>query len=250
MRKIQFILMGWLLALSSNALEVVYQDSFDNDGLGTNTGIGGGAINKTIANHSWTDDGDATFSTSGTSYMRRAILYSENTFQSDSGFKLTVYYTTGIVGDSAAHNLSFGLISTDTDLSTYSGLNLFSVATGVYGLGANVTTDASEAKRGLNFADGSTVTSLDAAGDNVQFIAGSSTPVVIEIDADGAWTYSIDGITEASGTIAEGFDLTKSYHFVVYGQDDNGGGKSIQSVELETLAPDRTLSLIMFTGSN
>ncbi|MFC1763453.1 hypothetical protein ACFL6U_15410 [Planctomycetota bacterium] len=71
-----------------------------------------------------------------------------------------------------------------------------------------------------------------------------STPVIIEIRPGGAWSYSINGITEASGTIAGGFDLTKSYHVAVYGQDDNGGGKSIQHLALERLeAPGRRMGI-------
>jgi len=36
-----------------------------------------------------------------------------------------------------------------------------------------------------------------------------------------------------SGAVAENFDLSKNYKLVVYGQDDNGGGKEIESITLE-----------------
>ncbi|MGJ8653079.1 MAG: LamG domain-containing protein [Opitutaceae bacterium] len=221
-----------LISLSVHA-GVLYEDTFDNDGLTTNTGIGGGAANRTMQAHSWSDDGDATFNTIGTSFRRRALLYSQNTFQSDTGFKLTVNYTTGSIGDTAAHNFSFGLISSDTDLSAYTGYNPFRVNGSVYSIGANITSDGGTSTRGLNFADGSTVASLDESGTVAQFLTNASTEVVIEIGQAGLWSYSINGVVEASGQLPADFDLSKNYHVVVYGQDDNGGGKSIQSLKLE-----------------
>jgi hypothetical protein len=177
-----------------------------------------------------------TYNNVGTSYDRYAILYSTNSYQSAGGFKLTVYYTISLLDDGGANNFSFGLISTDTDLSTYSGVNPFATQTDVYSLGVNLTVN--EDMQGLNFTDGTAVTNLDQSGDNVQFLTKKSVPVVIEINQDGVWSYSINGITEATGTIAGGFDLTKSYRVVVYGQDDNGNGKSIQDVALELLKYD------------
>ncbi|MDF7801294.1 Ig-like domain-containing protein [Pontiellaceae bacterium B1224] len=235
--------------------EVLYLDHFDNDTLAVNTGgIGGGAVNNTIYGHSWTDDGDASFSENGTQFTRRALLYSDNAFQSDEGFSLTVYYTAGAVVDTAAHTLSFGLISTDTDLSAYSGYNPFGsdegVATNVYSLGASVVAAVEHGNlQGLNFTDGSSRINLDSSGDNVQFVAEVSTPVVILIGPDGAWSYSIDGIEEASGVIAGGFDLTKSYHVAVYGQDDQSY-KSVQSITLMTLAVSNSAYYVSTTGND
>jgi hypothetical protein len=88
---------------------------------------------------------------------------------------------------------------------------------------------------GLNFTDGSSRTNLDLPGDNVSFVADAATRVVIEMLPAGEWSYSINGVTEASGVIAGGFDLSSSYRVAVYGQDDDGGGKSIQDLSLELL---------------
>lgn len=52
-------------------------------------------------------------------YNYSAIMYSSQVFQSDDGFRVKVNYTTGNIGSVLGHNFSFGLISTDTDLSTY-----------------------------------------------------------------------------------------------------------------------------------
>ncbi|MDF7799542.1 hypothetical protein P4C99_08700 [Pontiellaceae bacterium B1224] len=227
------VMLSGVTAASVSA-EILYQDTFDNDSLAVNMGIGGGAANHTIQDHAWADDGNAIFVTSGTNDTGRAILYSANSFQSDSGFRLSVNYTTGFIGDEGAHNLSFGLISSDTDCSTYSGFNPFLSETGVYSIGANVIADDGTEARGLHFTDGSIRTTLDASGTRAGFKAGETCEVTIEIGIGGYWCYRIDGIYEASGVLLDEIDLSKNYQVVVYGQDDDGGGTSIQSVKLET----------------
>ncbi|MDA7863645.1 hypothetical protein N9072_00375 [bacterium] len=223
-------LTGLFLIFGSNGqAETLYQDSFDVDGLALNSaGVGGGAINKTISGHSWVDDGDASFVTSGTQSERRALLYSEQTFQSDTGFRLTVKSTTGSIEGLAGHQFSFGLVSSNTDLSAYLGFNPFAETTSISSVGVSLTTAA----RGLNLTDGSSVTSLDHSGTNAQFKMGQSSEVTIEIGVGGYWCYRIDGVYEASGILLEEIDLSKDYHVVVYGQGDDA--KSIQSIKLET----------------
>ncbi|MGJ8650349.1 MAG: LamG domain-containing protein [Opitutaceae bacterium] len=186
---------------------------------------------------------ELAYDNNGTTNQNRAISYSTESFQSDGGFKLTAYYETDHIGFQGLSNFSIGLIRVDTDLSTYTGLNPFGADATVYSLGANLTSDLGGTLRGLNFTDGSTITSLDESGTNVQFVTGASTPLVIEIDQNGAWSYSIDGIVEATGVIAGGFDLSSNYRVVVYGQDDYAAVKSIQSLELE-LKPFQVVGLI------
>ncbi|MDF7826518.1 hypothetical protein P4B35_20980 [Pontiellaceae bacterium B12227] len=199
---------------------------------------------RAIANADWsqsTTSSNLVYDNHDALYSRRALVYSTNSYRSAGGFKLTVGYTTGNISGDLSHNLSFGLISTDTDLSTYSGYNPFRVETGGYSLGVNVVANGDGSMQGLNFTDGASVTNLDISGDHVQFGEADlfetyeSNVVVIEIGPGGAWSYSINGITEASGVILSGFDLTKSYRVAVYGQDDDGNGKAIQHMSLELL---------------
>ncbi|MFC5050760.1 tandem-95 repeat protein [Rubritalea spongiae] len=179
------------------------------------------------------------YNNSGTSHSNSAIIYSTNAYRSNGGFKLTVGYTTGSIASDNAHMLSFGLVSDDTDPTTYSGGNPFFNQSNVYSLGVNIVANGGGAAQGLNFTDGSALTVLDKSGDNVQFDESSqfetreSHIVEIEIEPNGVWSYSINGIEEASGVIAGGFDLSKSYHVVAYARDDNGGGKAIQHMSLE-----------------
>lgn len=227
------VLAGMLLAGTAHAA-VVFQDTFDGDGLGVNTnGIGGGMANNTIdAPASWQENEDLVFVNNNANYQNRAIAYSTNTFQSAEGFTLVVFYTSDSVVASLQNRLSFGLVSTNTDLTAYSGFDPFAVDNSVYSIGAEVT--AAGGNQGLNFTDGSSVTNLDASGDNVQFAAGATTPVSISVLPDGFggadWEYSIDGIMEASGNMAS-FDFATAYRFAVYAQD-NEFSRSLQAVYL------------------
>jgi hypothetical protein len=226
------VLAGVLMAGTVQAM--LYQDNFDNDGLGGNSlGVGGGGANQVLdAGQAWQDNGDLWLGdnagTGGGNYEDSTLFYSTNAFQSATGLKLGVVYTDISRGTGAAGNrFGFGLISDDTDLSTLTGtgLNLFGNGAGYYSLGVNVT--GVGGTEGLNFSDGTTATNLNAA----TLPAGVPTSVIIEIDPGGAWSYSIGGVLQASGTIAGGFDLTKNYHVAVYSQDDQSI-KSVQAIML------------------
>jgi len=109
-----------------------------------------------------------------------------------------------------------------------------------YSLGINLTPQG-EDLRGLSFNNGTSSNTLDESGTkaefgtNMLFQANESNIVVIDIKKDGAWSYSINGTTEASGTIKGGFDLTKSYHVAAYARDEKGKGKAIQHLSIEKL---------------
>ncbi|MFT5131339.1 MAG: hypothetical protein ACI8W8_004975 [Rhodothermales bacterium] len=180
--------------------------------------------------------GELVYDNNGPTYTKRALIYSPQAYQSGHGFTLKVGYTTGSIGDAAAHSFSFGLIRSDTALTAYKGFNPFRVEKRVHSLGVNVA--GKPEGRGLTFTNGSNWTTLDTAGTNVQFgtqkrfQTNESNVVIIDIGGGGQWSYSINGITEASGVIAEGFDLNASYRVAVYGQDDHGGGKVVQHLSL------------------
>ena len=195
--------------------------------------MGGGAQWRQIPGRN-----EFVYDNNGDVFSRRGILYSKRAFQSDDGFTLTIGYTTGSIDNSAGHNLSFGLVSLDTDLTNYGGNNPFRAAK-VYGLGVNVA--GTPAVRGLFFNNGKTTKMLDQSGTNVEFGSDKmfriheSNVVILKIAPGGTWSYSINGITEAAGQIEGGLDLTKKYRVVIYGQDDNGDGKAIQHVSLKNV---------------
>ncbi|WP_411825238.1 PEP-CTERM sorting domain-containing protein [Luteolibacter sp. AS25] len=235
---------GFLAAGAAQAAILVYEDNFDNDTLATNAGTGGGGVSNAIKRSVWTDNGDLNLSTPGTNnFDNRAIFYSTNSFQSSEGFDLTVNYTSSSITSAGGtgNQLSFGLVSTDTDLSAYAGSNPFGVTTSVYSLGTNVIGGAGGGTQAYNFTNGTTLNQLDAAGTNASFTTDSE--VTLSFGTGGAWSYSIDGVQEASGIFAGGFDLTKSYQFVAYAQDVDFA-RAIQSVSLSAIPEPSSAALL------
>ncbi|MFC7338234.1 beta strand repeat-containing protein [Haloferula chungangensis] len=229
-----------LSALAVQAQTLVYQDFFDNDTLATNAGTGGGATNLTLrSNHLWSDNGDLTYSGANQNFQNRAIVFSDNVVQSSGGFELAVEYTMTGQANLIANMFSFGLIREDTDVAAYTEWNPFGATASVYSIGVNLI-PSQTTNKGLNFTDGSAVTILDTSGTNVDFVEGVSTPVVMTVVPDGAggadWSYSINGITEASGNIPV-FDFNQGYRFLSYAQD-NEFSRSIQLVSLSAFVSD------------
>jgi len=185
------------LASSISDDEFLYHEAFQNDGLANNAVKGGGMASVGVGGASWIEvDGKVVYDNNGTNENNRAVLYSQNSFQSNSGFVLNVKYRTGSIGDDGSHNLSFGLISDDTDLSNFDGFNPFKVESSVYSIGTNLTTDGTDG-RGFIYSNGESVSVLDQSGTQRQFFINSDrqfvtdefTEVTIEIGEGGAWCY-------------------------------------------------------------
>ncbi|CAA6677979.1 MULTISPECIES: PEP-CTERM sorting domain-containing protein [unclassified Lentimonas] len=231
---------GLVLAVAAQAQTVVYQDTFDNDTLAVNTGgTGGGLTSRALrggTGYNFEDNGIMQYNASATHYLNRAIAYNTtNSFQSTTGFELAVdYLWTSELG---ASHLGFGIVSTDTDMGAYTGLNPYSGDTSVYSFGVNTLT-------GLSFTDGSTVTNLGTAGS--LGTAATSKSVVMSVVSDGAgganWAWTLDSVDMGSGNIAV-FDFSKSFKFVAYGQDDQGD-KSIQGVTLTAVPEPSSYALL------
>ncbi len=220
-----------LLCATGLSAEILYYDAFDQDGLSENAGVGGGAISRLIDSDRWSDDGNASYESIGISDSGRALLLSENSFQSDTGFRLSLRCFTDSLKGAGGHNLSFGLIRSDQDLTSYRGFNPFAQRAGVYAMGVSVTSGRGGVGQGMYFSDGDTGRYLQNLPSKVPFKAGVPSLVTLEIEAGGYWCYRVDGQYAASGVLVEGFDLSKRYHVAIYGQ--GGGLKVIQFVKLE-----------------
>jgi hypothetical protein len=224
MDKSNFLLI--LFCLLFGISETKGQVFYDETSLNEVVSIEGGATWASSSNRGFEYNNNGT-----TNAQNRALLYSTSAYQSEDGFKLTVEYTSESIDDITGHNFSFGLISNETDLSTYAGFNPFRANETVYSIGANLTTNEAASARGLNFTNSTERVTLDESGTRTQFVANETTKVTIEIGIGGYWSYRINDVYEESGVLLEGFDLTKNYHIAVYGQSDNS--KSIQSITLE-----------------
>ena len=222
-----------LFALLSPALpaKLLFEDSFDSDSPSVNTGPGGGLTSQSNSTAAWEENGNLTFNAGGSATGRRAFAYSSQAFQSDTGFKLTAHYTLGNLADSGENSFSFGLVAADPSLAGYTGLNPIGQATTLDTFGVNLTKYLG--KQGLISTTNGTTSFVDQSGTAAQFVAGTSTEVVLEIGQDGVWSYSINGVHENSGMLPDGFDLSQSYHLIVYAQARAGTEKSFQSLKLE-----------------
>lgn len=81
---------------------------------------------------------------------------------------------------------------------------------------------------------------------NAQTISTGTHTLLIEMDTESNWSYSIDGAPATTGTIAgDGFDLTRDYQFFAYVQDYRYNKINISSVTLTTIPEPATMSLLV-----
>jgi len=219
------------IAASANAQTIVYQDSFDDDGYGTNAGIGGGLQNTGGLYADWVEtEAGITFSGGGNGGTHRNLA-TINSFDLTGGFELTVSYTVsfpnydstrfvmGVMDAALIPPVQEGPGGTDINRIT-TGLGpkaegLIDTGRIAYSYGIGFAPYTANQLNGLTFADGTTLTEIDQTQSRT---TGAHT-LVLGMDDASNWSYSIDGATPTTGTIAEtGFDYTRNYCFVVKAQ--------------------------------
>ena len=240
---------GLVLALAAASADagIVYQDKFDNDGIATNTGTGGGLARYARQGDTWVDNGQLDGNSTGAN--DRGNVYSLNSFNLSGGFKLEVTYAISDISNNNANRVNIALIDKNSipvvqDNTTYV-TQFLSGNLDKYGIGLNMTTDLGS--QGLNFANDAgagTVTLLS----NAQTISTGTHTFVLEMDTASNWSYSIDGAPATTGTIAGGFDLTRDYKFFAYVQDYRNSRIKIDSVTLTVIPEPATLALLGLGG--
>jgi len=156
-----------VIGFSSSAFSqtIVYQDTFDEDGLDVNTGIGGGGISENFNVNSdptpflWNDDddGDEGLSTGfpAGSGGQITTFRSENSFNVTNGFTLEVVFdmASNVAGSPFNSNhLSFGLASRDSDGASnlFESNNFTPVADAIgFSLGTRSTASGPNVDEGL-----------------------------------------------------------------------------------------------------
>lgn len=228
---------------------IVYQDNFDNDGLGTNTGTGGG-ITVAFANATagqtanWVDNGDldAVFDNST---LARSSIYSTNGFDLSAGFTLTVTYDISNLAGTTANRVHIGLIDAGAfggTSDTVGNVRDIFRAGDYYGIGVSLT--QYDSVQGLSFADDASTGSRTLLSNAQTISIGTSRTFELTVDASSNWSYSIDGATATTGTIGgPGFDFTRDFNFYAYAQDDDNQ-IAIRGVTLETIPEPSTFVLM------
>ena len=218
--------------------QIVYQDSFDNDGVDTNTGIGGGLTAKVIWNGpNFVDDGDLSANSTGGN--NRGLVYTSGSFDLSDGFELEVVFNVSANGGSA-NRFEIGLLNASSSIGSLSKMpfaepaaDFSTVGNGsdIYGIGVALLT---KDPVGLHFVDGATATRTRLEDNTSQAVtANTDVTMILTMDASGNYTYDLSGNAQtvaSSGTIS-GFDLSENFHFVV-GHQDNEILKTIRSVTL------------------
>ena len=96
------VLAACLMFAGQASADIVFQDNFDNDGLATNAGTGGGFSQFTISG-SLTDDGNLTAPSTG--HNGRGNFLTTDSFDLTGGFTLTASFDVG-TGASVQGNAS------------------------------------------------------------------------------------------------------------------------------------------------
>lgn len=250
-----------VIGFSSSAFSqtIVYQDTFDEDGLDVNTGIGGGGISENFNVNSdptpflWNDDddGDEGLSTGfpAGSGSQITTFRSENSFNVTNGFTLEVVFdiASNVAGSPFPSNhLSFGLASEDSDgasnLLESNGFTPVADAIG-FSLGTrngSVDEGLLEWDADANAPDEGLTSTLDG----FIFELGSAQTITLEVDGNGNFTYTYGGIT---GTGTTAIDLNETYFFRArtQGSRDN----VIQSVTLTTTSAQFEAPIVTTSAS-
>ncbi|WP_309489500.1 PEP-CTERM sorting domain-containing protein [Oceaniferula flava] len=242
---------------------IVYQDTFDAaDGIGTNTGIGGGLVSGTNI-----DDADPFDDVTGNAVAqtnsgnRLTWAHTANQFVLNSGFTLTVTFTTAEQADTfPSFTSSFGLVDEVTvttpaadgvgasgNLNAYLYTDQASLNTVGFSL-ANRPDHANPEAPGL-YTDFGTL-SLASSDLNSAIVYGTEQTFTLTVNADGSAAFDLDG---TSGTLAAGAlsslftdSADGAYHFVAYSQGNPG--LTLNSVTIDAVPEPSSAALLGLGG--
>ncbi|MDB4506652.1 LamG domain-containing protein [Akkermansiaceae bacterium] len=236
--KIAFLAVG----LSGSAMaQIVYQDTFDKDGLDVNTGIGGGgdaAQFNTAGTYVWNDDDNdsenlSTGANGAGVGSHITTFFTSNSFNVSNGFTLEVVFdmNSNAAGDPFPSNhFSFGLVADaqTTQNALFSADNTVPV-TDAIGFSLGVRNDTvSEGLLDWD-ADGNAGAGLQSVLNAFAFASGVDQTITLDVASDGTYTYTYGAIS-GNGTTA--IDLNQTYFFKARTQ--GSFGNAIQSISLTT----------------
>lgn len=240
------------LVSSASAVTVVYEDTFDNDGLATNTSTGGGLVQHMISATTFNDNGNLT-NTTGRDNSERGVISSVNSFDLANGFTLEVHMTGGTTAILQSFGLSKTQFTVDASASTMNqdwlreaGWAGESVSGDAYGIG--VETGGQAGLRGLKFNNGaanaSAITNLSTSVANL--LPSGTNTFILTVTPDDQFSYSYNGGTAVTGDIVSGgsFDLSAPLFFNIFSQSD----LNVSSVKITDLTAVPEPSSIVMLG--
>lgn len=233
-----------IIGSAQAATVVVYEDTFDNDGLATNTGIGGGMVARNILDTAWGDNGNLV-DTAGYNASSRGVVSTINAFDLSDGFTLEVQMTGGTTAILQSFALSTTQYTADTlnqDPFREAGWAGEGANGDVYAIGVETGSNAN--LRGLKFNNGnanaSAITNLETTTD--QLLPAGTNTFVLTVTPDNQYSYTYNGGTAATGSVA--FDLSSPLYFNLYSQSD----VEISYVKIEAVPEPGSLALLGLGG--
>lgn len=197
-----------------------YVDTFDGDGIDVNTGSGDGLVQVNPSDTyalSVTDTNTALVFARGTSNnagAERSAAVTANKFAVNNGFTLDVVYNIEKIATTQSDTGSFGLIDRN-DAAAVNGL--FAQAGTLNGLGMSLTDrNGNQGLNELSYTEGDAAGVITSLSSAQTVTAGTMKTFSLTVEADGSYSYSIDGQAPTTGTTT--LDLTKEYYFAAFCQ--------------------------------
>lgn len=226
---------------------VVFEDNFDNDGLATNAGVGGGFVMlqpSPTGNIDAEDDGDLTFDTA-TAGASRETVRSINAFQLTGGFTFEFSYTYTEVFPSSS--LQIGLLNTDSQVEPpFVGDS----SAGVFGIGFAADDRASNDE--IDFAGIQVIEDGDSSTRAAQQTVDNdgTTDVVLSMGEDTfgnlVFSYSVNGAAPSSGLLfGSSFDLSDDFYIYIGTQ---GADVSVSDIKLTVVPEPGSMALMGLGG--
>lgn len=201
-------------ATTVSAATIVYEDTFDNDGIAVNTGVGGGMSSLNSNGGSLhTDTGVLGAQTA--SGPRQSAAWTTDQFALTGGFELDVTFTTVATGN-PSFTYGFGIV----DEVVFDELKGFIIVDGTnnfIGYGAALRPTHATGKPSGLYTDFGTVTSVSTG---LGASLGTTQTFNLVVNADGSGSATLGTVTEtyAAGTFSGLFSGSTDgeYHFAVY----------------------------------
>ena len=244
---------------------IVYQDTFDGDGINTNLGTGGGGEmtvhNSGVAGWGWTDDTDTDGLVAGSALagFRITTFVSEQSFNLAEGFTLEVTFdmlsnTNDGPSVFGSNHFSFGL-STTNALESAEFFSTGSFSPTDDAIGFSLGTRSTNIDMGLLQWDADASADPDNPGlteilDNITFALGTEQTITLVVEPDAIdptqfnYTYTYGALTGSGQTT---IDLTQVYFFRARTQGSNGN--AIRSISLTTTSPPFEAPTLIPTAS-
>lgn len=232
--------------------QIVYQDNFDAaDGIGTNTGIGGGLISGTNITAAGAFDDATGDAVAQTNFGNRvAFAFTQNQFDLSNGFTLDVNFTTA-ASTFGSNSIGIGIVDEVTAAAPSNQGNLSALfineeelnAVGFLfdeNAGALTTT-------GL-ITDFGALSVVDTT-QNADFAVGTTESLTLTVNADGSGSFDLGGTVAATsfgaGTFSSLFSDSTDGEFHVVLRSQGNQGLTVSDITLSTTAVPEPSSLAL-----